>query len=173
MVPDIEVTDIQTSLMSLTGHPAYLPGYGLADDHRPGTFKTRTEPAVDHNLSLPETVTINGSRTFTQVLFRLDEGEQETFKLNKTLYGLSIVQAVTHGPGIALNKAHNQSQGQRGITVGEVRITFEDDDTAIFPLVLGLNTNRLDARLRGSMLFGCRRSRDCIQRHRIHRCHRC
>ena len=40
-----------------------------------------------------------------------------------------------------------------GITVGEVRITFEDDDTAIFPLILGLNTNRMDARLRGSMLF--------------------
>ena len=152
--PDIEVTDIQTSLMSLTGHPAYLPGYkAWPSDHRPGTFKTRTEPAVDHNLSLPETITINGSRTFTPVLFRLDEGELETFKLNKTLYGLSIVQAVTHGPGIALNKAHNQSPAQRGITVGEVRITFEDDDTAIFPLILGLNTNRMDARLRGSMLF--------------------
>ena len=121
---------------------------------------------MDHSLSLPETITIGSSRTFTPVLFRLDEGEQETFKLNKNLYGLSIVQAVTHGPGVALNRPTIERGS--GITVGEVRITFEDEDTTVFPLVLGLGTNRLDAAERKHALRRCGRSRHRVRRYRSH-----
>jgi len=152
--PDIEVTDIQTSLMSLSGHPAYLPGFkAWPSTHRSGMFRARAEPRVAHDLNIPETITINGVSTFTPILFRLEYGDEEPFKLSKHAYGLSVVQAVTHGPGIALNKAHNKSPGQRGITVGELDVTYDDGEQAVFPLILGLNTNRMDAPVRGSMLF--------------------
>ena len=152
--PAIEATDINTSLMSLGDHPAYLPGYrAWPSDHRSRAFTLRTEPAVDIDLDLPETLTVRGSTTFTPVLFRLDAGEQEPFRIGKHLYGLSIIQAVSHGPGIGLNRAHNKSPNQQGITVGRIHVTYADDETTAAPLILGLNTNRLDSRLRGSMLF--------------------
>jgi len=39
------------------------------------------------------------------------------------------------------------------VTVAKLRVTYKDGETQDFPMVLGLNTNRADAPVRGSLLF--------------------
>ena len=153
--PKIEETDIETSLRALADHPAYLPGFrAWPAGHRWRMFKTRQVPAVAHDLQLPPRLRIGDAETYTSVFFQLEHGESERFNLQKRLYGISVVQGVTHTVSArTLTRAHNQSLGQRGMTVGELRVTYDDGSTVNFPLIHGMNTNVIHASVRGSMLF--------------------
>jgi len=154
--PKIETTPIDTALLHVAHLPPYLPGYrAWPKPNKLGRFRIRTEPRVDQPLKVPEVFDIGSMRYSSGVLFQVDTSESKSFLFSKYVYGISLVQAVSYGPTsqTVLSQAHHKTKHQMGVTVAKLRVTYKDGDTLNFPMVLGLNTTRADAPVRGSLLF--------------------
>jgi hypothetical protein len=154
--PRIEYTAIDTALFSLLDLPAYQPGFkAWPKGAKLKSFLNKTEPAVAHDLALGRHIEIGEMRYSPAVFFKLKPGESETYTSRRKLHGLSIVQAVSYSSSAQprLSKDHLKSPHQGGVTVGEISITYADKTTTVLPMVLGMNTNRMNAPIRGALLF--------------------
>jgi hypothetical protein len=154
--PRIEDTPIDTALLSLMHLPSYRPGYkAWPRPYKIKPFVARTEPAMRHNLDLPEYFQIDEIRYASAILTRLRPSQTEMYTIRRKITGLSIVHGVSYAPGTqpVLAKAHKKTPHQAGVSVAEMVVTYHDKQVITVPLILGMNTNRMDAPIRGSLLF--------------------
>ena len=154
--PRLEETPIETSMLSLMNLPAYQPGYvAWPQPSKLKTFVARTEPAVKHGLKISDYFEVGEMRYSSGVFFKVEPEQSELYVFRKKVLGLSMVHAVSYAPSAqpGLAQDHNKTAHQQGVTVGSVVITYKDEQQVSIPLVLGMNTNRMDAPVRGSLLF--------------------
>ena len=152
--PRIETTTIETSLLALLEHPAYIPGYNAwsADSAVKmflGDASIKTPWKLDDQLS------VLGVPYSSLASFTVSKGTSERFLFGRKLDGVSLLQAVSfsQSAGLRLAHAHRKRPHQEGYPVAGIEVVYKDGSSLEVPVRLGLDTHQADVPIRGSILW--------------------